>query len=204
MAIVWILYVLLLCVPAFFFAYEGEKGSDCIGFFERCEFTIITLLGFPGAILGSIVRESKEAKRKAEIEAINREQIKRMAEYNSIENQKRRQAALNERIKKYSESHLLPDIIKFLSQHGVPYRIYIQFHCISATRLGGDDTYYFYKHGIQDIPRTEIGGIGTNSSELYALGCAINKAFGNRFTVKETGYDGYVTRVDLERPLDSF
>lgn len=198
MLIILLLYIFIFCVPAFFFAYEGDPYANGL---EKCGMMIMTILGFPGAIVGSIVKADKEEKREAKAETFKK-QVE--AEARTSEKQIRRQAALNERIKRYSESPLFPDIIKYLSQHGVPYSIYIHHNCIFASRLDGDDTYYFHQHGIQDIPRTDIGGIGTNDSELYALGCAINQAFGNRFTVQETGYDGYVSRVDLNRTLDSF
>lgn len=193
--IIIFLYIIGLCVPAFFLAFEKESPYDC---FSGCQMLTFAILGFPGTLLGLLVIWIKEA-----IEEADREETLRRNEIESREREKRYVLKRAERIEHYKQSPLMPGIIKFLTQHGKPISISIFRHCITVTHFGGrHETYYFSDHRIQSFPEETC--LGSNISELYMFGCAINQILGNEFNVHERGYDHEVTQVDLQKPLESF
>lgn len=194
--IVLLLYICLLCVPAFFFTYEKNGPIDI---FEGCQVAICVILGFPGAILGFLIRGNIDARNQAQYEESERQ--RRIAAHE----QAQKTALLRtKRIGYYAKSSLLPEVIKFVTRHGTPYDIFVNTSGISVSRLNGHDhnigiykyTYVFVENGIENL--------ADNNVEVYALGHAINNALGNHFTIIECHNDGKVSAVTLERPLQRF
>lgn len=190
--IIVLLYVFLLCVPAFFFVYEKHTQVGCI---EGCEAAICVILGFPGAILGYLVRAHKDA-----VWQNQAEKNLRQREIAADEWARKLAQLRTDRVDYYTKSPLLPEIIKFVTKHGIPYSIHVQKDRILVNRLNGHDYYNFSEHGIDNISGNQV--------ESYALGQAINLALGNQFTLREHRHE-HDTRPDefsviLERPLKNF
>ncbi len=192
--IIIFLYIIGLCIPAFFFTFEKESPVDC---FEGCHMLTIAILGFPGTLLGLLAVWIKKL-----INVAEQDERVRRNEIESREREKRYEIKRAERIAHYKQSPLMPDIINFITKHGMPIKIIIHRHCISVTYLGGNDTYYFSNHGIKNFPTEDC--LGCNISRMYTFGCAINQILGNEFSVYERGSDHEVLQVDLLKPLKNF
>ena len=190
--IILLLYVFFLCVPAFFLVYEHSQSIDA---FDGCWMTIIGILGFPGAIVAYLMKADKDAKD----QAMRNENIRR----NEIAAKQYNQELTNQRkirIEYYMKSPLLPEIINFVTQYSTPYSIHICSDRINVERLNGYDTYYFSKHGINNIPGDHV--------EPYSLAQAINIRLGNQFTLREQRHENNwgpdEFSVIMERPLKNF
>lgn len=145
-----------------------------------------------------LIRAEKDAKK---------EEAEKAAQKAKEEAEKKRQEALaiRGRIDHYKQSALMTDIIRFLTQHGDPYKITIWSNSIDMLYHGGEASYDFRTHGInylsRDLPNKRI-----NTSDLYLLGCAINELLGNIYTVSEYLCEDntMVHNVTMSRPLRDF
>lgn len=167
------------CVPGFFSTYEWDTHY---GFFEGCQMAVWGIIGFPGAILGLILRSAKDSP-KYTILSSQPSSTHTSAPVSLPKEQEDQKN--DQRIAYYKQSKLMPTTIKFLTQHGTPNKIVIRLNSIESYYTGGVDRFDFITHGISDFKMPDIYGRKGNTSESYYFACAINELLNNRFSVTE-------------------
>ena len=192
---VLLIYILCFCVPAFIITLKEDdpftNSSSCLSF-------IICVIGLPGYFLGTVawlIKDSVKEKKHKEMQAEEQKRAKIAAERRAAEAERIR-CEQRPRIDHYRNSPLMPDIMRFLRQHGTPNQIKIHFDYIEMVYHGGVDRYDFLTHSINSFMHPLPKGYKINTSELYFLGCAINEEFGGRFDVCEHTIDSSVERND--------
>ncbi len=168
-------YAFLFCLPGYILVVEGLDGAGC-------GLTVCGIIGFPGMFIGGIVllvRETKaERTRKEAEERERREKAERE------ERERREKAEREKRVAAYVQRDSLKRIVREISARGIPYKIEINSTGVTAYVQGGTITHTFLTNGEEDI--VEVwGDYKQYTGKAYLMGLAINRMFGNVFTVHD-------------------
>ena len=122
-----------------------------------------------------------------------------------------------QRVAYYKQSNLMPPIMKFITQHGIPNKVIISLNSIESYYTGGIDRFDFITHGIANFIKPDLYNRKADTSESYYFACAINELLNSPFTVHENNTvvtfrrnDGDLDvglnfqYVEMTRPLQQF
>lgn len=193
--VILILYITIFCIPACYFSYTFGDSLSVDTFIMAC----FMIIGFPGSMLGFIARAFHNSNEQVKWEKQCKER-QLIAEERARQYEEKLAVQRLERTTYYTRSPLLPEIVKFVTQYGTPYSIHVSNDRINVNRINGCDTYYFSKHGVNNIPGDHV--------EPYSLAQAINIRLGNQFTLREQRHENNwgpdEFSVIMERPLKNF
>lgn len=212
------LYLFLFCLPGYFCGREAfNKYSSGPG----CSFAIVALIGFPGLILGLLIRipelikmhKQEKEQEQREIMAELKEQEEKQARERAKEQERKNRIIENEKklqtFRTSPETEKLVNYIKSYSQ--LPYKIQIFEDRVSFYYENGSASYDFLTNGLKNLS-IRLSFLGTEQefaatkkqSEGYLLALAINEKFDNAYSVYENwNYKPCEIDYWIHREMDS-
>ena len=148
-------------------------------------------------------KEALEAQRQAQLQAQLQAQKAQEAKERARQERKRK-------IDYYLNHPVLPQVVSFISEKGVPYKVVVNFDNVVAYHQGGTATFDFLTNGVASVESVGVYK-KKKTAKIYYFAVALNQLLGNAFTVEERcdihrysdGEDFYNTLkcVELVRPL---
>ena len=211
LTIIIIAYIAINIVSCIMYSCSSEDFSDFIWW--NC---LLSLIGFPGLMLGligrKIVEENKTTQWEAE-QTRQKEEEKRRREREQVikdEKDKKIQKQLEEKAAKIEQSVMFEKLMSFIKDTETPYQIVVESERVTVYLNGRTKTFDFLLNGIENII-TPLFDKDSRETDLYALAFAIEKNMTQHFeltpytTVGKVGDEYYQTtiKVTLKRKLQT-